>query len=166
MNFNIKLNPKLLLVGLLIAAGVSTYVVKMKDARATVAVSGLTGKYSCVGNRNFAPTIAYLQSSTDVGANFLTILNFDARTTSTIAFLNSNWNQGSVSATTFTADGTFTEAIGPIPGSYQLTQTMRVSGTDFIFKVNILPSNSGNTLFYSASASTDLTPETGVCQKQ
>ena len=166
MNSGIKFNPKLLLVGLLVAAGVSTYVVKIKEAKAAVGVTGLTGKYSCVGNRNFAPVNGYMQNSSSVGANFLTIVDFDAHTTSALVMTNSNWGQGSVTAATVTATGSFTEAAGAISGSYQLTETITAGGSTFTNKDNIILANSGNTFFYSVDGSSDVSPETGVCQKQ
>ena len=167
LNLNIKLNPKFLLIGLLIAVGVGGYVVKMKDARAAVGATGLTGKYSCISNRNFAPMMTYMQNSATIGANFLTIMDFDAHTMNSIVFTNSNWNQGSVTATTMTATGTFTEATGPIAGSYKLSGTVTaIDNTTSPLAANILLANSGNTYFYSVDASANKSPESGVCQKQ
>jgi hypothetical protein len=172
MNFNIKLNPKLLLVGLLIAAGVGGYIVKIKDAKAAVGVSGLTGKYSCMTNRNFPPSNTYLTGagSNTVGANTLGIFDFDAHTLNLIIYYNSAWNTQSTTAGVSTGTGSFTEATGPITGSYTLTNriTFAVDGSVGTVAINMVPSNSGNTLFLSISPTTGngQTPETGVCQKQ
>jgi hypothetical protein len=167
MNSGIKFNPKLLLVSLLVAAGVSTYVVKIKEAKAAVGLTGLTGKYSCVGNRNFAPMMTYMQNSTGVGANFLWLLDFDAHTHNGVIFTNSNWNQGTVNATTMTATGTFTETAGPISGTYRINSSLTVNDNTTTTNVaNIVISNSGNTFFYSTDAGSNKSPETGVCQKQ
>jgi hypothetical protein len=166
MNFNIRLNPKLLLVGLLIAAGVGGYVVKMKDARAAVGVSGLTGKYSCISNRNFAPVMTYFQNGT-AGANDLTIFDFDTHTLNTVYFANGNWNTGSVNSSTVTGTGTFTESTGPITGSYKGTTSVTYSdNSTSTGGVNFLLSNSGNTIFFSVDAAYNKAPATGVCQKQ
>jgi hypothetical protein len=167
-----KFNPKLLLVGLLIAAGVSTYVVKIKEAKAAVGASGLTGKYSCMTNRNFSPNVVYLTgtSSDTVGANTLGILDFDAHTSNLIIYYNDNWNTSTAAAGVTTGTGTFSEAAGPITGSYTLTQSITFAGDSSASTVamNIVPSNSGNTFFLSLkpTSGNGQTPETGVCQKQ
>ena len=167
-----KISAKLLLAGLLVAAGISTYTIKIKDAKAAVGVSGLTGKYSCMTNKNFPPSFTYLTgvNSNVVGANTLGIFDFDAHTTNLIIYTNSNWNTQTVSASTATATGTFSEAAGPITGSYTLTHsvTFSVGGGVNTVAMNMIPSNSGNTLFISLTPTTGngQTPETGVCQKQ
>jgi hypothetical protein len=166
INLNIKLNTKLLLIGLLIAAGVSTYAVKMKDAKAAVGISGLTGKYSCMGNRNFAPVMASIVNANTVAANFLVIIDFDAGTTSGIVFANSAWNTAQVTSSSLIGTGTFTVVAGPITGSYQAIETATINGSTVTSRINMIPSNSGNTLFYSGDSSTTTRPETGVCQKQ
>ena len=156
-----------ILAGLLVASGIMTYGFNTHIAKAAVGVTGLTGKYSCVGNRNFAPMMANLQNSSTVGANFLTILDFDAHTESGIIFTNSNWNQSSVTSSTFTYTGTFTETAGPISGSYKITTSISFSnGSTGTSSTNILLANSGNTFFYSTDAASNISPETGVCQKQ
>jgi len=172
INSGIKFNPKLLLVGLLVAAGVSTYVVKIKEVKAAVGASGLTGKYSCMTNRNFSPSFTYLTgaNSNTVGANSLAILDFDAHTTNLIIYTNSAWNTQNTTAAVGTGTGTFSEASGPITGSYTLNHSVTFStgGGANTVAMNIVPSNSGNTFFLSLSPTTGngQTPETGVCQKQ
>lgn len=167
-----KFSPKLLLVGLLIAAGISAYVVKIKEAKAAVGASGLTGKYSCMTNRNFPPSFTRLTGagSNTVGANTLGIFDFDAHTVNLIVYYNSNWNTSSTTAGVTTGTGTFSEAAGPITGSYTLTNSIAfaVDGSTNTVAMNIVPSNSGNTFFLSLSPTTGngQTPETGVCQKQ
>lgn len=165
MNSGIKFNPKLLLVGLLVAAGVSTYVVKIKEAKAA-GVSGLSGTYSCMTNRNFAPMMTYMQGSTGVGANTLATFNFDTGGVEIAVYTNSAWGTSNPTAQVGSTTGTFTQATGPITGSYTLSAT--VTGNSNPIKMNVLPSNAGNTLFVSMTPSTGNggTPETGVCQKQ
>ena len=162
-----KINSKMLLVALLVAAGISTYTIKIKDAKAAVGVSGLTGKYSCLSNRNFLPAAAWLVGGATTGANALAILDFDAHTSNILVFTNSNWGQSSVTSSTITATSTFTEVAGPISGSFQTVETYTPSsGPTFTSKTNFVVANSGNTLFFSTDASANKTPETGVCQKQ
>ena len=60
-------------LGLLAASGIMTYGFKTHIAKAAVGVTGLTGKYGCMTNRNFPPTTAWLNGNNNTGANFLYI---------------------------------------------------------------------------------------------
>jgi len=128
-------------------------------------VSGLTGKYSCLTNRNFAPAVAYDQGSSSTGANFMFTLDFDTQTAGMLIFLNSGWNTGSLSAKVVSGSGvSFTQSNGPVTGFYVVTVTFPNGGGSKSW--NILPANSGNTLFLSNTGNEAPEPETGICQKQ
>jgi hypothetical protein len=172
ISHNFKFTSKIVLAGLLIAVGISTYVVKIKEAKAA-GISGLTGTYSCMSNRNFAPFMNSMQNSDRVGSNFLMTLNFDNSNAALIAALQSAWNSSTAQPTTtvVSATGTFIQTAGLIPGSFGVTATFTSSGASGIRAFNVLPANSGNTLFISnamvtGGADSGIEPETGVCQKQ
>jgi hypothetical protein len=171
-----------ILAGLLVASGIMTYGFKTHIAKAASNVAGLTGTYVCMTNRNFGPTAAWLtsnsSSNSQIGANTMAIIDFDKGTQVGFAYANLNWgNTGSgnsaPTAQVITFTGTFTMANGPVTGSYtilnSLTFALNGSSKSDTGSTNMIPANSGNTLFISStapSAGNNPTPETGVCQKQ
>lgn len=151
-----------ILAALFIASGIMTYGFKTHIAKAAVGVTGLTGKYGCMTNRNFPPTTEWLTGNSNTGANFLYILDFDAGTGVAAIFLNNNWGlKNNVTSSVVAASGAFTQANGPAAGIYTINFT---DGQSY----NLVPVNSGNTLFLSAASTVNYgtTPETGICQKQ
>lgn len=168
---NLKLNHKLLIAGLLVAAALATYGVKMKDARAA-GFSGLTGTYSCMTNVNFPPMTNFLTTrGTYSYANSLAVINFTTGAINISSYQNNAFgNATNPQPIVVPYAGTFTESAGNIPGSTALTAT--VAGNPSPLSINILPANSGNTVFIQAlftgtlSSGNGQIPETGVCQKQ
>lgn len=137
-------------------------------------IAGLSGTYVCLTNKNFAPFAANLIGSNGVASNNLSLINMDTMQLSSISSTTSNWGKTtpSPSQTNIVSTGSFKLSPGLIAGSYivtsEMTTTIGGKAINFTVSSNLIPANSGNTLFTSTAANSDASkePETGVCQKQ
>ena len=137
-------------------------------------IAGLSGSYVCMTNRNFAPFAANLVGSSGTSSNTLGIVNMDTMQTSIIVSTTSNWGQTSPRPvqSNIVVTGSFKISSGLIAGSYTITNELNSTydgkPVKFTVSLNMIPANSGNTLFTSVVPNPDSAkePETGVCQKQ
>jgi hypothetical protein len=137
-------------------------------------IAGLSGTYVCLTNKNFAPFAANLIGSTGVASNNLSLINMDTMQLSSISSTTSNWGKTTPSPlqSNLVSTGSFKISSGLIAGSYivtsEMTTTIGGKVINFTVLTNLIPANSGNTLFTSTASNSDASkePETGVCQKQ
>jgi hypothetical protein len=137
-------------------------------------IAGLTGSYVCLTNRNFAPFASSLVGASGKSSNVLSLINMDTLQFSGIVSVTTNWGQTSPKPvqSNIVSNGSFTISNGLISGSYTINNsfTAIVGGTTYsgTNSINMIPANSGNTLFISMVPSQDSAaePETGICQKQ
>ena len=136
-------------------------------------IAGLTGKYTCLTNVNFAPFSSFNIGTTN-HSNNLSVINFDTMESTGISSVTINWGKSSPAPiqSNVVFNSTFSIDTGLIPGSYLITSNIVfvVSGTTYTqtYQLNMIPANLGNTLFSSQvpNANNPVAPETGICQKQ
>jgi hypothetical protein len=137
-------------------------------------IAGLSGTYVCLTNRNFAPFAANIVGVSGVGSNVLGLYNMDTLQMSGIVSITTGWGQSSPTPvqSNLAANGSFKISSGLIAGSYTITNYFTVvegsKKNNVTNSMNMIPANSGNTLFISMVPNPDSAkiPETGVCQKQ
>ena len=158
---NAHVNAKIA-AGLIAVAAAGGVGMKVKESHATT--TALTGQCGMLFSSSFAGMDAKLANggSVTVGTNFLVLMDFTAGTLDMQKVNIQNYgNTATATAAAQHATLTFTQAAGPVAGSYQLTLN---DGSSSI--VNILPVNSGNTFLvqYVGSGGGSV-PGNGVCQK-
>jgi hypothetical protein len=137
-------------------------------------IAGLSGSYVCMTNKNFAPFAANLVGSNVVGSNTLGLFNMDTMQGKVILSTTNNWGQSSPTPlqSNKVATGSFSISPGLIAGSYTIKMLFSIVEGSTTFNINnsinMIPANSGNTLFISTAPNPDSAkePENGVCQKQ
>lgn len=156
---NARVNAKIV-AGFIAIAAVGVVGLKIKETHASV--SNLTGSCGMLFYKNMSGFDAYNATQTNTYGGSMIVVNFDAGTYSSSSVNIANYGQSNPVATqSAVASGTFTQATGPLTGSYTLTLNTTPATT-----INLLAVNSGNTFLVQFIPSTaGSTPATGVCQK-
>lgn len=158
---DIKVKKNLMLgfkaiAAVLTVVGVSTVGLNVSESRA--ALTGPSGKCALTLSRNFSGMNERVKNWDSVTVMSIGVIDFDAKTYSTIDTEVKGYGTLSAATNKSTESGTISVVAGSFGGLYQMT----VNGTG---KVNVISTNSGNTLFISTEAGSDNGPQmTGVCQ--
>jgi hypothetical protein len=157
---NARVNAKIAagLIAIAAAAGVG---MKVKESHATV--SNLTGSCGMIFSKNMSGFDTYNNTQTNTYGGAMMMVNFDTGTITSSSVNISNYGQSTVLASQNAVTTTsFTQAAGPLAGSYVIT----INSTP-VTTVNLLAVNSGNTFLvqFIGNGIVGTAPATGICQK-
>jgi hypothetical protein len=128
-------------------------------------ISGLTGQYSCLLNRQLVPYASNLTGGNGIGVTIIANLDYSKNTGSFGVFMADNFGKVGATGTLYNMSGTFTEVkYNPVPNAYKLivSPSDGSSSMDLI----IMPVNGGNSiLIATGEREAAKAPWSGVCQK-
>lgn len=123
--------------------------------------AALTGKCGMLLSRNFFGFEAAQYNQSGQVPNTLAYFDFDNGTGQMLNATISNFglNSATAAAAKSVQSGKFSQAAGPVTGSYTLTLDNGVT-------LNVMPVNAGNSFLIQIPGNgTQMSPATGVCQK-
>lgn len=133
------------------------------------ASTALSGQYGCLLNKNFGGYSTNNNSSNGfTGSNYLMYFDFTAGTFAFNIVGVTNWGlPGIATKSQAIPSATVTVSAGPIVNTFTATVTLGFTGAQNMITFNLMPTNSGNTLFLQegVAGNNDGEPSTGVCNK-
>ncbi len=167
--FNFSLDRKVVALFVLVVGTYFAFTHDVKTAQATTNVSGLTGQFGCMMNRNGSGYGALWQGHNGTWTNMIVYVDYSNNTTKGMATQTDNYNTTSVTTSTKQFTATFTEtAVTGVTGTYKTVHSVTNSdgsdgGTATFIGIVV---NSGNTILMTQTEDGQAKATwSGVCQK-
>lgn len=149
----------------LISVILITFFVFLSSSQAGNTVSGLTGQYSCLLNRQLVPYASNLTGSSGIGVTIIGNIDYSKNTGAFGVFMADNFGKVGTTGTLYNMTGNFTEVkYTPVPNSYKLIISPNDGSNNM--DLIVMPVNGGNSLLVTAGEiGAAKAPWSGVCQK-
>ena len=166
---NLRLDRKIVAGFILVVGTYFAFTHEIKTAHAVTNVSGLTGQYGCMMNRNSSGYSALWQGHNGTWTNMISYIDYSNNTTKGLANQTDNYNTTNVTTTTKLFTTTFTEtAVTGVTGTYKTVHSVtNPDGSDGGTATFIgIVVNSGNTILMTQTEDGQAKATwSGVCQK-
>jgi hypothetical protein len=166
--FNFSLDRKVVALFVLVVGTYFAFTHDVKTAQATTNVSGLTGQYGCMLNRN-GSGYGVLWQNDGVWTNMISYMDYSNNTTKNLATETDHYNTTNVSSSTQKFTTTFTEtAVSEVTSTYKTVHSITNGdgsngGTATFIGIVV---NSGNTILMTQTEDGQAKATwSGVCQK-
>lgn len=167
--FSFSLDRKVVALFILVVGTYFAFTHDVKTAQATTNVSGLTGQYGCMLNRNGSGYGALWQGHNGISTSLVSYVDYGTNTSTGMLTMANSYNTTSVTTTTEKFTTTFTEtAVAGVTSVYKLTNTVTNAdgtpgGTATFIGIVV---NSGNTILMTQTEEAQAKATwSGVCQK-